>query len=333
MVTIGVIGGGYWGKNLIRVFSSLGSARLKYIADTNPTMLSQYTGYSNIITTLDYHDILNDSTVNAVVVSTPPVTHYEIVHNALISQKHVFVEKPMTLKRDHAVELTTTAEQKNLKLMVGHLLLYHPCITVIKEYIECGDIGDVYYLYSHRLNLGKVRQDENALLSFAPHDISVAVYLMGEEPYSVNAFGQSYLQDGIEDVVFLTMNFSKKKIAHIHVSWLDPHKIRRLTVVGSRKMVVFDDMESSEKIRVYDKGVDKNANYNSYDDFLSLRDGNIYIPSLTMSEPLKIECEHFIDCIVHNRTPKSDGRNGLLVTSILEAGQESLKAGGSTITL
>jgi len=333
MLTVGIIGAGYWGKNLVRTFAGNKSIHLKYIADSDPAIRVSTAYVPDTIWTEDYRRVLDDNTVEAVVVSTPAVTHYEIAREALSAGKHVFVEKPMTLVAVHAEELVRLSEENSLKLMVGHLLLYHPCITAIREYIENGEIGEPYYLYSQRLNLGKVRSDENALLSFAPHDISVAIYLLGESPVSVSASGQCYLQENVEDVVFLTMLFPDRKIAHVHVSWLDPHKVRKTTVVGSGKMVVFDDMEPREKIRIYDRGVDRTPSYGSYAEFLSLRDGNIFIPAVKMTEPLRIECDHFIDCILNDKTPRSNGRNGLVVTKVLECGQKSLSSGGVPIRI
>jgi predicted dehydrogenase len=334
MQVVGIIGSGYWGKNLVRTFSELKMVKLKYVADVSKTVLDMIShNYPHVSITDEYSRILQDKEVTAVVIGVPAGLHYEIARDALLAGKHVFVEKPITLQVGHARELVALADEKNLKLMVGHLLLYHPCIAMIKEYIGNGEIGDLYYLYSQRLNLGKVRKDENALLSFAPHDISVAIYLMGIPPVSVSACGKSYLQKEIEDVVFLTMIFPDDKIANVHVSWLDPHKVRRTTLVGSQKMIVFDDMEPREKIKIYDKGVEKSGEYSSYGEFLSLRDGNIFLPAVKMAEPLRIECEHFISCIENNTTPLSDGRNGLVVTKVLDAGQRSLKSGGIPITV
>lgn len=334
MQVIGIIGAGYWGKNLVRTFNGTKSSHLKYVADASESVTDTMSqNYPDIITTPDYRTILDDKEVTAVVIGAPAAMHYAIARESLLAGKHVFVEKPMTLKVEHSRELKKIADEKDLKLMVGHLLLYHPCIKLIKEKIETGELGDLYYLYSQRLNLGKVRQDENALLSFAPHDISVALYLMGMEPVSVSACGNCYLQKDIEDVVFLTLNFPDGKIAHIHVSWLDPHKVRRTTVVGSKKMIVFDDMEPREKVRIYDKGVEKPSEYGSYGEFLSLRDGDITIPAVKMAEPLMLECEHFIECIEHDKNPVSDGQNGVVVTHVLAAGQESLKNGGIPITI
>ncbi len=334
MQTVGVIGTGYWGKNLVRTFHELNSARLKYIADNSPQTLASIAGsYPGVLPVNDYRVILDDPEVNAVVVAAPAVHHFDIAQAALQSGKHVYIEKPMTLRVDHSRKLVAMADERKLTLMVGHLLLYHPCINAVRQYIHNGDIGDFLYLYSQRLNLGKVRSDENALLSFAPHDISVALHLIGETPVSVSANGQCYLQKDIEDVVFLTMHFRTRSMAHIHVSWLDPHKVRRTTVVGSKKMVVFDDMAPQEKVKIYDKGVDRSFDYGSYGEFLSLRNGDIFIPDIPMTEPLKLECAHFIDCIEQGRTPVSDGRNGLLVTQVLEAGQRSLRSGGVPVEM
>ena len=334
MQTVGVIGAGNWGKNLVRTFFELRSTRLKYVADSSPQILASIAkSYPGVLPVEDYHIVLDDPEVNAVVIAAPAVQHFEIARAALLLGKHVYIEKPMTLRVDHSLELVELADERKLILMVGHLLLYHPCINAIQQYIRNGDIGDLLYLYSQRLNLGKVRSDENALLSFAPHDISVALFLIGETPVSVSASGQCYLQKDVEDVAFLTMHFRNKSMAHIHVSWLDPHKVRRTTVVGSKKMVVFDDMQPQEKVKIYDKGVDRSFDYGSYGEFLSLRNGDIFIPDIPMTEPLKLECAHFIECIEQGRTPVSDGRNGLLVTRVLEAGQRSLRSGGIPVEM
>jgi len=333
MLTIAIIGAGYWGKNLIRILGEITSVHLKYIADNDRDILKNYSDNINIIKTNDYHTIMDDREVDAVVISSPAITHYKIAREALLSGKHVFVEKPMTLNVKHSEELVRTADEKGLKLMVGHLMLYHPCIIAIKDFLKNGEIGELYYLHCQRLNFGRVRSDENVLLSFAPHDISVALYLIGENPVSVSAYGQCYLQRNVEDIVFLNMYFSENKIAHAHVSWLDPHKLRRTTVVGSDRMIVFDDMEPEKKVKIYNKGVGKSGMYGSYGEFLSIGDGDIYTPDINMTEPLKLECEHFIDCIENNRDPKSDGLNGLAVTKVLEAAQKSLKEGGIPIDL
>jgi len=214
--------------------------------------------------------------------------------------------------------------------MVGHLLIYHPVVDRLKEMVASGELGRLYYIYTQRVNLGVIRQDENALLSFAPHDLSVILHLLEEEPIAVTAYGESYIQKGIEDVVFLGLQFNDGKVANIHLSWLDPHKLRKITIVGSKKMVVFDDMETSEKLKVYDKGV-KNLSYDTYGEYLSLRFGDITIPGIKMAEPLRAEAEHFIQSIESRKEPKTGGRDGLKVVKILMAAQQSLKKKGIPI--
>jgi predicted dehydrogenase len=261
------------------------------------------------------------------------VTHFELARRALASGKDVFVEKPMTLTYEHAVELVEAADAGERILMVGHLLEYHAGVDKMKELLDTGELGEPYYLYSERLNLGRIRSDENALWSLAPHDISIILYLLGEEPISVAAQGAAYIRPDIEDVVFLGMRFPGNRFAQIHVSWLDPHKVRRTTLVGSKRMVVFDDMQGSEKIRIYDKGVDPNGMYVAYSESLTLRFGEVIVPALKMTEPLKRECEHFVECVKNRTTPRSDGRDGMRVVRVLDAAQRSLKSGGLPVTL
>ncbi|MGB2879806.1 MAG: Gfo/Idh/MocA family oxidoreductase, partial [Candidatus Omnitrophota bacterium] len=227
------------------------------------------------------------------------------------------------------------SEKDNTVLMVGHLMLYHPALRKIKEYIDNGDLGEIYYSYALRVNLGTVRKDENSLWSFAPHDISMLLYLMGSEVENVSARGQYYLQKDLEDVVFLSLYFKDKKMAQIQISWLDPHKERKLTIVGSKKMLVFDDVQSAEKIKIYDKGIDKEtgAGFDSYGDYLTLRTGDIYLPYISMAEPLRIECAHFLECVRNKTKPFTDGRNGLEVVKVLEKAQESLRNNGMPVNV
>ncbi|HIE29277.1 TPA: Gfo/Idh/MocA family oxidoreductase [Candidatus Poribacteria bacterium] len=234
---------------------------------------------------------------------------------------------------EQASELVEMASRVDRKLMVGHLMEYHPAIEKLKEIIRSGELGELYYLYSQRVNLGKIRKDENALWSFAPHDLSIIMYLLDMEPESVSARGQTYLQDGIEDVAFVNLQFPNKIMAQIQLSWLDPHKIRKTTVVGSKKMAVFDDMEATEMLRIYDKGVTSNGQFAPFGEALSLRFGDINIPHIKMTEPLKLECQHFLDCILNNQTPRSDGRDGLRVVKVLQAAQESLDKNGMPVNI
>ena len=336
-VGIGIAGLGYWGPNLLRNFSQLDGCKVKICCDLSEKS-RRHAGeqYPDIETTDDYGSLLQDPEVQAIVIATPATTHYDLAKRAILNGKHVFVEKPLTLDIAQAAELVELAQQNGIKLMVGHLMEYHPAIGMLKDMIRDGQLGDVYYLYSQRVNLGKIRKDENALWSLAPHDISILIYLLGAEPENVSARGQAYLQDGIEDVVFLNLLFPGKVMAQIQLSWLDPHKIRRTTIVGSEKMAVFDDMEPTEMIRIYDKGVVLavgDPTYGSFGESLSLRFGDVKIPYIKMVEPLRVECQHFIDCIRNDMQPRSDGHDGLRVVRVLQAAQESLDRGGVPVEL
>ena len=334
MIILGQVGVGYWGPNLLRNFQTLPTARVKTLCDLNGEALARASErYPGLLRTTEYADLLRDPEIGAIVVSSSATTHYRLAQAALEAGKHVFVEKPIALREDEAEILIRLADERGLVLMVGHLLLYHPAVTRLKELLDSGQLGDIYYLYSERRNLGKVRHDENAMWSLAPHDIAVALYLLGEMPAAVSAQGQAYLQPGIEDTVFFTLRFADGRLAHSHVSWLDPHKVRRLTVVGSRQMAIFDDVEPSEKLRIYDKGVDRTPEYDSYGDALTLRFGDIYVPHMEMQEPLRLECQHFVDCVTHGRRPLSDGQNGLAVLRVLGCLQRSLDSEGSLVRL
>jgi predicted dehydrogenase len=333
MISIAVVGAGAWGKNHIRIFSEIPNIRLKYICDNDPSkLLSIEKTYPQSKLVEDLSPILQDPEVRGVVVSSTANSHYPLAKQILMADKDVLVEKPMALNTKDAVEMLEIAEKKGSILMVGHLLIYHPVVDRLKEMVFSGELGRVYYIYTQRVNLGVIRQDENALLSFAPHDLSVILHLLEEEPVVVTAHGESYIQNGIEDVVFLSLQFSDGKMANIHLSWLDPHKLRRITIVGSKKMVVFDDMETSEKLKIYDKGV-RNLSYDTYGEYLSLRFGDIIIPSIKMVEPLRTEAEHFIHCIESRKEPKTGGRDGVKVVKILMAAQQSLKKKGFPVSL
>ncbi|MCP4724128.1 MAG: Gfo/Idh/MocA family oxidoreductase [bacterium] len=334
-IPLAVIGGGGWGKNLIRTFASLPGADLKFICDVDEQKLENYRAqYPSVSTTTDFSDVLNSGEISAIVLVTPAETHYELIKQALEKgSKHVFTEKPLSLSPDEAEELVQISDETGLTLMVGHLLLYHPAVVKLKELIDSGELGDIYCLYSSRLNLGKVRKTENSWWSLAPHDISIINYLLGSHPLSVSAQGQCFVQDGVQDLVFATMNYPDKVIAQVHVSWLDPHKERKLTIVGSKKMVVFDDMESAEKIKIYDKGVMIDDPVVSYNDFFSVRSGDINIPHIGMQEPLKVECNHFLESVRNGTKPLSDAVNGLDVVKVLSAGQQSMDNRGELVIL
>jgi predicted dehydrogenase len=333
MIGIAVVGAGAWGKNHIRVFSEITNARLKYICDSDPSkLLSIQKIYPQTKTVENLKSVLLDPDVRGVVVASSAASHYSLSKEILLADRDVLVEKPMALNSEEAEEILTIAEKRGKIVMVGHLLIYHPVVDRLKEMVVSGELGKIYYIYTQRVNFGVIRKDENALLSFAPHDLSVILHLLDEEPVMVSAHGESYIQNGIEDVVFLTLQFSDGKMANIHLSWLDPHKLRKITIVGSKKMVVFDDMEVSEKLKIYDKGVGS-PSYSTYGEYLSLRFGDITIPSVKMVEPLRAEAEHFVQCIESRKEPKTGGRDGLKVVKILMAAQQSLKGKGVPIAL
>ncbi len=333
MISIAVVGAGAWGRNHIRVFSEIPEVNLKYICDKDYSKLSiLQRSYPNSHMIEEIKPIIEDEEVRGVVISSSAVSHFPLAKEFLLANKDVLVEKPMALSEEDAKEMIDLARKRDRILMVGHLLIYHPVVEKLKDMIISGELGKIYYVYTQRVNLGVIRQDENALWSFAPHDLSIILYLFGEKPVMVSAHGESYLQKGIEDVVFLSLRFSDGKMANIHMSWLDPHKIRRITIVGSKKMVVFDDMETSEKLKIYDKGV-KTVSYDTYGEYLSLRFGDITIPSIKMTEPLRVEAEHFINCIKTRERPKTDGQDGLEIVRLLLAAQESMEKKGVPVNL
>ena len=332
-VRVGVVGLGYWGPNLMRNFDRLPEAELAYCCDLDEENLAKARSlYPNAVVTDDYDELLADETLDAIVVATSVPTHYALGKQSLEAGKHTFIEKPIALKASDAEDLLATAGAKGVKLMVGHLLEYHPAVRKLKELVDDGTLGKVYYVYANRLNLGKVRTDENALWSFAPHDISVLNFLIGEEPEEVSARGECYLQDGVEDVVFGYIRYPSGVVGHLHVSWLDPHKSRKITVVGSDKMVVFDDMEADRKVTIYDKGATTTrTKFETYGEFVTLHFGDIHIPRIGNEEPLRVEVQHFVDCIASDRPVLSDGRDALNVVRVLDAMERSLRGGGQPV--
>jgi predicted dehydrogenase len=322
---IGLIGYGYWGPNLSRNFHELPSSDLVVIADMKEERLKQaQSKYPNLLVTNDYRELFNMD-LDAVVVSTPPVTHYAITKDCLEHNLNVLVEKPMTLKSTDAQELIKLAAAKDLTLMVGHTFEYNSAVHALKKYIDSGDLGEIYYIDAARLNLGLFQRELNVLWDLAPHDISILLYLLGENPISVSAQGIPCVYQNVYDVAFLNLVFPRNVTAHVHVSWLDPCKVRRITVVGSKKMVVFNDIENEQKLKVYDKGVDAPEYPNGFGEFqYNYRSGDITIPRIAFSEPLRQECQHFIDCIVNHTEPTSSGYDGYRVIKILETAERSL---------
>lgn len=336
-VGVAVVGAGAWGKNHVRNFAAIPGSRLLYVCDMHEPHRERAAQLApDAETTDDLDRVLADERVEAVVVATPPRVHGEVARRAVEAGKHVLVEKPITLDLAEARALVAAAAERGRVLMVGHLLKYHAGVRRMRELVGAGELGRVYYLYSQRLNLGQVRSDENALWSLAPHDVSIALYVFGEaRPVAAACQGGSYLQKGIEDVCFGEIFFDGGEVAALHVSWLDPHKTRRFTVVGSRKMATFDDMEPAEKLRVYDKGVDiaDPEAGSPYSGAVTLRSGEVHIPPVDPVEPLRAECEHFLVCVRTGSTPETPGEEGVAVLEILTAMKRSLEAGGGRVQI
>jgi UDP-2-acetamido-3-amino-2,3-dideoxy-glucuronate N-acetyltransferase len=320
---LGIIGAGNWGINLVRNFSKILGTNSVSVCDLEESRLSSIESeYMGIKTHRKLDEIIAIGQIKAVVIATPAETHYEIAKKALLAGKHVFVEKPLSLEIKEAEELIEIAEKNKLTLMVDHLLVYHPVVCEIKKLIDNGALGRIYYLYSQRLNLGVIRSKENVLWSLGPHDISVFLYLLNDFPVRIETSGGIYVQETqkIEDAVFLHLNFPSGVDAHAHLSWLDPHKTRRLTIVGDKKMIVFDDMEPRNKLAIFDKGVEWTEKGG-----ISVRYGDICLPSIQLYEPLKAACEHFIHCVENGERPKSDGNSGIEVLKVLRKAQASLE--------
>jgi predicted dehydrogenase len=310
----------------------MAGVELAGVCDVSPAVRNRVERqYPGVFTTDAYTALLER--VDAVVVASPARDHASQGLEAVRAGKPVLVEKPFALSARDAETVAEEAAKRGVPALVGHLLEFHPVVDRLRQMVTSGALGHLFYLYSQRVNLGQVRPDENALWSFGPHDVSVALYLMGEAPVTVSASGHSYLQRGIEDVVFLMMTFASGVVAHAHLSWLDPHKERRLTVVGSKQMAVFDDMASREKLRIYDKGVDRPPEYGSYGESLAIREGDILIPKVSNAEPLGIELEHFVNVAKGGAPTRADAQDGVRVVRVLEAASRSLASGGGPISV
>lgn len=328
-VNLGVIGCGYWGSNLIRNFVEISESKVMAVADLSEERLAYIRSrYPSIRTTKDYQDFF-DMPLDAVVVATPPATHFRIAQDCLQHDLHTFVEKPLTLNSRDAQRLVKLADAKGLILMVGHTFEYNPAVRELKKLIERGELGRIYYIDAVRVNLGLFQPDLNVLWDLAPHDLSILNYILGRDPISVRAQGAANIFSDKHDVVYLTLRYRDNILAHIHLSWLDPCKVRRITIVGSKKMVVYDDVETLEKIKIYDKGVEALPYINTFGEFqCSYRYGNVIIPNIRFVEPLRVECRHFLDCITNNTEPQSSGKVGLKVVKVLEIAEHSLRNGG-----
>lgn len=321
-VRLGVAGLGYWGPNLARNLASIPGCEVAWLCDASQQARERASAaFPSARMTGELDDLLADDTLDAVVLATPVPTHAELAVAVAGAGKHCFVEKPLATNAADAERAVAAFADAGKTLMVGHLLEYHPAVARLKELIDGRELGDLYYVYGNRLNLGKLRADENALWSLGAHDVSVALHLIDEEPEVCLANGASYVRDGVQDVVFCYLRFPSGVVAHLHLSWLDPHKERRITVVGSRRMATFDDMLIEGKLTVYDKGFDEDTR--SWGEYIA-RSGDIFSPRIPNVEPLRIECEHFVECIRTGATPRSDGHSGLRVVRVLERLQRAL---------
>jgi predicted dehydrogenase len=329
------IGYGPWGQNLMRALAGIKGVGIELCCETDKKLRENVKAlYPGIEVTGHIDEILGRSDIDAVVIATPAGLHYEHAKKCLDAGKHVFVEKPLALSSFEAKELVETAERKNLILMVGHTFLYNDAVRYVKNMIEKEDLGEIYYMYFQRLNLGSVRQDVNALWNLAPHDVSIAQFWLGEKPDKINAQGISRLQKGIEDACFVNLSYPSGRFVHIHVSWLSPFKMRQAVIIGSKKMLFYDDTSADQKIVIYDKGIDRKDitkdigpfPFQNFGQFtLIKRAGDILIPRISFREPLKVEMEHFVECVREGKKPLTDGRNGLEVVEILEKAQQAMQ--------
>jgi predicted dehydrogenase len=334
-INVGVIGCGYWGPNLVRNFRSLADCQLRVMCDVSEERLSHLKSlYPEVEGMTDYNHMLNGAGLDAVVIATSVRLHYPMAKASLLAGKHTFIEKPMASSAAECEELVEIAERKGLVLMVGHTFLYSPAVRKIKEIVEWGDLGEIRYICARRLNLGLFQKDINVAWDLAPHDISIILHIMEELPLSVNCRGSAHVTPGVEDVTSMCLNFRNNRSAIIQSSWLDPRKTREMTFVGSKRMIVYDDVAAIEKVKIYDARVERPPHYDTFGDFhYAYHYGDMYVPYIKQEEPLKSECQHFLDCINEGISPLSDGRRGLELVKILEASSQSLKLSGGPVTL
>jgi predicted dehydrogenase len=334
-INVAVVGCGYWGPNLIRNFSALPECNVRYVCDKDEKRLAHMRQlYPSVEPTKEFEKVIGDKEVDAVVVATQVHLHHELAKKALQAGKHAFVEKPMTQTSEQANELVQLAAKKKLTLLGGHTFIYSAPVRRIKEIVKSGDIGEIQYIASRRLNLGLFQKDINVAWDLAPHDISIILYLLEKPPVSVNCQGKAHIHKDIEDVTNMSLDFDNGGFATIHSSWLDPNKIREMVIVGSKRMIVYDDNEPLEKIKIYDKRVEAPPHYDTFAEFTySYHYGDAYIPYIKQTEPLKVETQHFLDCIRSGKKPESSGLEGLRVIQILEASSRSLKNDGAKVEI
>lgn len=332
-IRVGVVGCGYWGPNLIRNLRSLSDCRLEVICDVKQERLKHLGSlYPEAHTMTDSNEMVGRKDLDAIVIATPVQFHHRMAKASLAAGKHTFIEKPMAASSAECEDLIQLADSKGLVLMAGHTFLYSPAVRKIKEIVDAGDIGDIRYISARRLNLGLYQRDINVTWDLAPHDISIILHIMEESPLSVNCRGSAHVTPGIEDVTSLFLTFRKERSAIIHSSWLDPRKVREMTIVGSRRMIVYDDVAQLEKIRIFDARVERPPHYDTFAEFhYAYHYGDVYAPYVKQEEPLKVECQHFIDCIRNGTRPLTDGRQALAMVRILEAASASLKHEGGPV--
>lgn len=334
-INVAVVGCGYWGPNLIRNFSALPDCRVKYVCDLDAKRLAHMKRlYQAVETTREFDALIGDKELDAIAIATPVHLHFDLAKKSLSAGKHTFIEKPMTQTSEQSNELVQIAAKKKLTLMVGHTFIYSAPVRRIREIISSGDIGEIQYISSRRLNLGLFQKDINVAWDLAPHDIAIILYLLGKPPVSVNCQGKAHINKDIEDVTNMSLDFENGGFATIHSSWLDPNKIREMVIVGSKRMIVYNDNEPLEKIKIYDKRVEAPPHYDTFAEFqYSYHYGDMIAPYIKQTEPLKVETQHFLDCIQTGKTPESSGMDGLRVIQILEASSRSLKNGGAMVEI
>jgi predicted dehydrogenase len=332
---VSVVGCGYWGPNLIRNFMSLPRCQVKQVCDLDQERLTHVKQlYPEVDTIMDFAKLLDDEEVDAIIIATPVRLHFELAKKSLLAGKHTFIEKPMASSATQCMELIELAEKQRLTLMVGHTFIFSAAVRAVKEIVDSGYLGEVFYISSQRLNLGLFQKDINVAWDLAPHDISIILYLLNQSPMSVNCQGKAYIRPGIEDVINMSLDFPNGGLAIIHSSWLDPNKIRKMTIVGSKGMILYDDNEPLEKIKIYDKRVEIPLHYDTFAEFhYTYHYGDMRAPYIKQVEPLKVLCQHFLDCIRTGSKPQASGLEGLQIVQILEAASESLKNGGGKVII
>jgi predicted dehydrogenase len=333
VITVGVIGYGYWGPNLVRNFADVPGGQVGFVTDIRAERLSHVRGrYPAVRVSTDYRDLINDPAVDAVAIATPVSSHFDLAIASLRAGKHVLVEKPMTATADQSLALIDEADRRGLVLMVDHTFVYTSAVRKIRELTQGGDLGEIYYYDSVRINLGLFQHDVNVLWDLAVHDLSIMDYVLARTPVSVSATGLAHVAGQPENIAYMTMFFDARLIAHVHVNWLAPVKVRRTLLGGSRRMIVFDDLEASEKIKVYDRGISVNPSpENVYQMLIGYRAGDMWAPQLSLAEALQTEARHFIECIEHRKTPTTDGHAGLRVVRLLEAATQSMTQHGALV--